>query len=113
MQHLMFMFSVQGCTNVQAVAEGNSSITPYILVTGEDDGTLQTFLVVDKTILSEVPLDYGIPFVLLAAFFVFNICYPKGCSNIYSFMEITTLNYPASKSTATVKHFLSSLQNWQ
>lgn len=108
----IFISFVQGCTNVTAVAEGNSNITPYILVTGEDDG-MQTFLVVDKSILSEVPLNCTLPFVLMAAFFVFNICYPKGCSNLYSFMEIVTLGYPASKSSVTVKHFLSSLQNKQ
>ena len=101
--------SVQGCTNITAVAEGNSNITPYILVTGDIAGPMQAFLVVDKTIISEVPLLYDLPFALMAAFFVFNICYPKCCNHLYSFMEVVTLSYPAQKTSATIKYFLSSL----
>ena len=93
------------------MAEGNPTITPYIMVIGQISVANQAFLVVDKTLISELPLDCSLPFALLAAFFVFNICYPKGCANLFSFMEIITLSYPASKSSATVKHFLSSLEN--
>ena len=81
------------------------------MVIGHISAVKQAFLVVDKTIISEIPIDCTLPFVLLAAFFVFNICYPKGCANLFSFLEIITFNYPASKSSATVKHFLSSLEN--
>ena len=63
------------------------------MLLSEDDGQLQTFLVVDKTIVCEMEVTSDIPFILLAAFIVFNICYPKGCSNIFSFMEVLTLNY--------------------
>lgn len=65
----------------------------------------------DKTIIFEVEVLTDIPFVLMSAFFVFNICYPKGCNNLFSFMEILTLNYPSLSASATVKYFLSSLEN--
>ena len=81
------------------------------MLLSEDDGQFQTFLVVDKTIVCEMEVPNDIPFILMAAFFVFNICYPKGCSNLFSFMEILTLNYPSDRASATVKHFLSSLTN--
>ena len=103
-------FSTQGCSNIAAVASDSANITPYILLS-EDDEQFQTFLVVDKTIVCEVEVLHDIPFVLMAAFFVFNICYPKGCNNLFSFMEILTLNYPSHSASATVRHFLSSLEN--
>ena len=105
------MHSVQGCTDITAVAKGNHNVTPYHLVTDVGEAK-QTFLIIDKTLVSEVPLNCNLPFVLMAAFFSFNICYPKGCGNLYSFMEIVTLSYPANKASATVKHFLSSLNNY-
>lgn len=102
-------FSMQGCTNIVAVARDSSNITPYILVS--EDEQFQTFLVVDKTIICEVEVLNDIPFVLMSAFFVFNICYPKGCNNLFLFMEILTLNYLSLSASATVEHFLSSLEN--
>ena len=65
----------------------------------------------DKIIISEVKCHYDLPFALMAAFFVFNIRYPRGCNNLFSFLEIITLKYPSNKASATVKYFLSSLQN--
>ena len=85
------------------MAEGNSTVTPYILISGEED--LQSFLVVDKMIMCEVKSFYDLPFTFMAAYFVFNICYPRGCSNFFSFMEVIT----SIKASTTVKHFLSNL----
>lgn len=96
--------------NVAAVAEQSSYATPYILVSG-DDNDVQSFLVVVKTIISEIQCHSDIPFCLMAAYFVFNICYPRGCTNLFSFMEVITLNYPSTKVSATVKYFLSGLYN--
>ena len=100
----------QDCTDIKAIVEKTQTVTPHILVIGRKSD-MQGFLVVDKTIISEIEIDYTIPFILMAAYFVFNICYPKGFSNLFSFLEIVTFNYPPSKSSSTVKHLLSSLQN--
>ena len=102
----MYTAFLQGCTDITTVAKGCSNVTPYVLISGEDQG----FLVVDKVIISDVKSLYDIPFVLMAAYFVFNICYPKGCSNLFSHLEIITLKYPPNKASPTVKHFLSSLK---
>ena len=111
LQTLMFSssgsLSLQGCENVAAVAKQSAYPTPYILVSGEN--YVQTFLVVDKTIISEIKSCSDIPFGLMAAYFVFNICYPRGCTNLFSFLEVITLNYPSTKVSATVKYFLSGL----
>ena len=63
---------MQGCTDITAVAKGNHNVTPYILVTGDVAEANQTFLIIDKTLVSEVPLNCNLPFVLMAAFFSFN-----------------------------------------
>ena len=97
---------MQGCTNVTSIASHNSNVAPYILV-AEDP--LQIFLVVDKMIVCEITTEEDIPLILMSAFFSFNICYPKGSNNFYSFMEIVTLSFPIDKASSTVKHFLTSL----
>ena len=50
-----------------------------------------------------------IPIILMAAFFVFDIYYPPGCKNYYSFLEVIVLDYPISKASPSVKHLYSSL----
>ena len=69
------MHSVQGCTDITAVAKGNHNVTPYHLVTGDVGEAKQTFLIIDKTLVSEVPLNCNLPFVLIAAFFLFKLIY--------------------------------------
>ena len=58
--------------------------TPHALVVGEPQDHKQASLVTDNRIVCEVPPS-NIPLYLLACFYVFNICYPHGCSNFYSF----------------------------
>ena len=43
--------------------------------------------VVDKVIIQEIEVNYLLK-SLLAAFFVFNICYPKGLVSFFTFFEI-------------------------
>ena len=76
------------------------------MVVGEDN--LQAYLVVDSHVIDEVPID-DLPFALMAAYFVFNICYPKGCNNFYSFLEILVLNYSPEKASPSVKHLLAKI----
>ena len=44
-----------------------------------------------------------LPFALMAAFFVYNICYPRGCSNFYCMLEILVLNNNSEKASPSVK----------
>ena len=100
-------YLLQGDSNLTTAAKQNSNITPYILSCDEEE----LYLIVDKIVVCEIPNYLDVPFVLMSAYFVFNICYPRGCNNLFSFMEILTLNYPSEKASPTVKHFLSSLAN--
>ena len=65
---------------------------------------------VDGTVVDEVPID-NLPFVLMAAFFVYNICYPKGCNNFYSFLEVSMLKYSAVNASPSVSHLLATLSS--
>ena len=87
------------------------NLAPYMLVIGGIQSSTQAFLVVDKKIITEVNNFEDIPFCLMSAFFVFNIHYPVGCSNFYTFMEIYTLDYPVEKASITVKHLITALSH--
>ena len=78
---------------------------PYILVVGQE--AVQAYLVVDKKVVDDVSFE-DIPYILMAAFFVYNICYPKGCINLYSFLEVL-LKFRSDKASPTVKHLLAKL----
>ena len=74
---LYCVHSVQGCTDITGVAKGNHNVTPYILVTGDVVEAKQTFLIIDKTLVTEVPLNCSLPFVLMAALFLLIYVTPR------------------------------------
>ena len=102
------MCYMQGCSNVTDVALEVGTVVPYVLIVGSVEDARQAFLVVDKHIVMMIDLKF-IPFVLMSAFFVYNIHYPSGCSNFYSFMEAFTLGFSLENASPTVKHFVASL----
>ena len=48
------------------------------------------------------------PFALMAAFFVFNIKYPRVLAPFYTFLEHLILNYKIAKPTIKLSSFLVS-----
>lgn len=68
----------------------------------------QAFLVTDKRIVTEIDFQ-DIPLILLAAYFGYNICYPKGCVNFFVFLEVMLLKIKTTKASITVHNLLSSL----
>ena len=87
--------------NIIAVCDDSNNLSPYILMSGTWPAPNQAFLVVDKHIVCEVPDLLDIPFILMAASFVFNIHYTQGCNNFYSYLEVVTLNFPGDKASPT------------
>ena len=73
----------------EVIKKGQKS--PYIILSGRKE-QLQSFLVVDKSLVCECPLN-NVPVILLSAFFSFNICYTPGCHNFFSFLEYVFLDY--------------------
>ena len=81
---------------------------PYLFGIGTLAEPEQYFLVIDCIIIGEVKVEQ-LPLILLAAYFVFNICYVKGCSNMFSFLEVLLCKSSLDKATASVNHFITSL----
>ena len=77
---------------------------PYVIATLD-----QAFLVVDCQIIGEVNVK-KLPLYILAAYFVFNVEYIKGCRNFFSYLEILLLGAKPEKATASVKHFMATIQ---
>ena len=83
-------------------------LEPYILVIGEDLQNIEAYLIVDKQVIDQIPF-IDIPFVLMASYFTYNICYPKGCNNFYSFLKVITLQFSSEKASPSVKHLLTRI----
>lgn len=64
---------------------------PLVVVVGDHRDAQQAFLVSENKTVREITVS-DIPIIyLLAMYYVFNMCYPKGCNNSYAFLEITLL----------------------
>lgn len=101
---------MQGATNLETIVQDKKQAEPFVIITGDLSCPDQAFLVVDCVIIGTVDIT-KIPLALLSAYFVFNICYVKGCTNVFSFLEVLLLNASVDKVTTAVKHFLTALQN--
>jgi hypothetical protein len=77
---------------------------PYLIIFGVQQTPQQCFLIVDQEILCEIDED-DCAFALMSAFFVFNICYTKGLSNVFTFFEHVLLNINHSKLSPSVSHY--------
>lgn len=78
----------------------NARLEPYIVVIGED--TLHAYLVIDNRVIDEVSF-VDLPIALMAAYFVFDICY------FYMFLEIVVLKYSSEKASPSVKYLLAKI----
>ena len=83
-------------------------MNPYILIVGSPEDHQKAFLVVDAKVVMEIDIP-SIPLVLMAAFFIFDICYTPACFNFYSFMEVIVMDYSINKAPTSVKHLYTSL----
>lgn len=72
---------------------------PMVVVVGDYREPEQAFLVSENKTVCEINTS-DIPIYLLAMFYVYNMCYPKGCTNFYAFLELTlfklTVQVPSS-----------------
>ena len=81
---------------------------PYVLITGSFKEPKQCFLVIDGEVVNEIDFR-DVPLALLSSFFVFNICYPRGCANFYTFLEHALFSLCHKKLPASIEHFLAAI----
>ena len=96
---------------MKRVAEEIDILEPYVIVVGSQDNHSQAFLIIDGRLIGEIKDIESVPLVLLASFYVFNICYPKGLGAFYSILEVIMLNTPLSKTSPSVQHVFASIKN--
>ena len=71
---------------------------------------MQAYLVIDSVTTVEIKCK-DIVFILLSSFFVFNICYTKGCQYLFPFFEQALLNFVNKTVPPSVNHSMASLEN--
>ena len=67
------------------------------------------YIAIEGQVLCKVPI-LELPFMLLSVFFIFNMQYPCGCTNFYSFLEFIFLEVTPPK-RSRLQHFITSLTN--
>lgn len=106
MKIITIRLCVQVTEDLQEEIENKPQVEPYLLCCGDLSEPDQLYLV-DKAILCEVEIRDAV-YALLSAFFVFNIRYPPGCSNVYAFFEAALLGLKG-KPPPSVAHFMAAL----
>ena len=81
---------------------------PYVLIIGSFKEPKQGYLVIDGQEVTEIDI-HDVPLALLSSFFVFNICYPRGCGNFYTFLQHALFNLTHKKLPASISHFLVAI----
>ena len=79
-----------------------------VIIVGDYKNPLQAFLVCEKQILCEISTE-DLPVSLLVPYYIFNMCYPKGCNNFYTFIEAGILNIQVKNVPLTVRGFITRL----
>ena len=69
---------------------------PVVVVRGKKKSIKDAYIVTEGQVLCKVPIAQ-VPFALLSAFYIFNMQYPSGCTNFYSFLEFIFLDLTPPK----------------
>ena len=67
------------------------------------------FLICENMVLTRIDAA-DIPLMLFAAYYTFNISYPVGCTNFFTFLEIAFINATVPK-RAWLQHFVNMLEH--
>lgn len=81
-----------------------------IVIIGDYQQPEQAFLCSEKKVLGEVDRE-NVTVVLLSTYYVYNLCYPKGTGNLYSFLETSLFNLNTSNISPTVSGLLARLNS--
>ena len=104
------VFILQETCDVNVTAAEFTDPSPSFLVLIKDGEIRDHYLVVEG-----IPLESGpptdIPLHLLAAFYAFNIQYPKSLSNFYNLLEYVCLGTRVKKPSTTLSKFVASLSS--
>ena len=77
---------------------------PCVLIRGSMSDPKDAFLVIEKSIICKITNCKWIPLLLLASYYIFNIHYPTGLVNFYTFMECIILQFKPSKDRTRINN---------
>ena len=82
------------------------------MCTGDPKNPDQGFLIVDCMVVFEIELQ-RMPLYILASYFVFNIEYPRGLHNLFTYLEIELMGANPNKVAASIKYFITAVEQHQ
>ena len=88
-----------------------STAQPCALVRGSLQDVKDAFLVIEKQVHCKIPAQ-EIPLALVSAFFVFNMHYPPGCTNFYSFLECFFMSKQTPRKRVHLSSILARIENF-
>lgn len=105
--HIKRITIQQDSTDLPTAISNKGQNQPYILLCGDLLHPDQLMLVIDNQVICDIE-ENDIPFALMSAYYVFNICYVQGCNNVFKFFESSLLNIK-TKVSPSVNHFMATL----
>lgn len=84
------------------------TLTPLVIIKGTLTDPKCAYLTTEKELLFEVPIK-EIPLVLLASFYVFDMKYTQGFTNVFMFLEHYFLGLQVPKEKTKINNFISQL----
>ncbi len=103
------LLSLQENCDPQQTAMEVSQPHPLLLIVGTLQNPQECHLGAERTAILRGDMDNAVG-LLLASFFVFNLCYPPGLTNFYTVLEVLLLGQTPKKCPITVANVLSQLQ---
>ena len=83
----MYWACLQGTTTPRDAGAEMCTGQPCVVVRESLEEVKDPFLVVEKKIVCKGP-PIEVPLALLATFYTFNMRYPQGCTNFYTFLNV-------------------------
>lgn len=76
--------------------------SPRIAALVGESTSVQYFVIVEQSVLCELPTFNAALYIMFSAYYVFNLAYSRQFKNTLQFLQVTVLGYPDSlKRTAT------------
>ena len=100
---------MQASLSLTAAVSGSSQSHPFLIVKEMPGEKVEVFLVCEQVIISEIA---GIeaPLALLAAYYSYNMQYPRGLSSFFTLLEVKLCGIKPHKVPSAVSNALIGLQ---
>ena len=107
--HASHVFILQESLSITAAVSDIDEAAPTLIIKETFEGQVrEVFLVSEKEVLCKIEPQKS-PLFLFAAFYAFNMQYPKGLVSLYTFLEIVLFNRRPNKVPSIVSSVLSCL----